>query len=357
MGTAYVQSKSAQAFTVSFTNPNTAGNLLVVCTVGNATGVTCVDSRNGNVYSKAFAEASTGSEILNCFYFPNCAAGTNTVTITGGAFSRTIILEYSGVALTSPLDGTPNHLYGTSGLTPSSGNMSTNNANDLLLGFFGTSSTTTITAGTIGGATAALRENVTSFSAVQDNNSLANAAGNNASIFNSSSSVSCDLYIVAFTAAHSGGGIGTVLTSGAAIPATVTNTNGVSQLITTPTVTSKLGQPTAIVFCDPNGNEYAITGSTAGAELEGPTPVVLCTTQGKAIAPTYTLTSNGHSIVVTATLTGTKRGQPVPVCISDPNGFAYITTGFASVGNYVANPTPICLTDQNGNVLTLTIGN
>ena len=154
-----------------------------------------------------------------------------------------------------------------------------------------------------------------------------------------------------------GSGIGTVLTSGAATPTTVTNTNGVAQLITTPTVTSKLGQPTAIVFCDPNGNEYAITGSTAGAELEGPTPVVLCTTQGKAIAPTYTLTSNGNSIVVTATLTGTKRGQPVPVCISDPNGFAYITTGFASVGNYVANPTPICLTDQNGNVLTLTIGN
>jgi hypothetical protein len=157
--------------------------------------------------------------------------------------------------------------------------------------------------------------------------------------------------------APTGAGIGSTKTSGASTPSTVTNGPGAALAITSPTVTTKLGQPIPIVFCDKDGNELSVTGATTGAQVGSPCPVVLCTSTGLYIPPTLTLTSNGHSIVVTATKTGVKYQQPTPVCISDPNGFAYLISGFSTFGAFIAGPLPICLTDVNGNILTLTIGN
>lgn len=155
----------------------------------------------------------------------------------------------------------------------------------------------------------------------------------------------------------SGGGIGTVKTSGAATPAVVCNASGAPLVITNPTTSGRLGNPTPVVFCDQYGNELAVTGATVGSHIANPIPVVLCTPAGFTITPTYTLTSNGNAIVVTATKTGNKFGKPTPVCISDPNGFGYLTTGFSATGSFLGNPLPICLTNTSGQPLTLTIGN
>jgi hypothetical protein len=172
---------------------------------------------------------------------------------------------------------------------------------------------------------------------------------------NSSTSVN-GIVTFAFTATPSGGGIGTVKTSGAATPATVANSSGFSWPITSPSVSGKVGQPTPIVFCDPNGNEYTVTGSTKGGQIGGPTPVVLVTPAGLPITPPIQLTSNGNSITITSTLTGVNRGQPIPVVLTDFNGFAYVLTAFSTFGSLKPNPTPIVLTDTNGNILTLLVG-
>ncbi len=95
-----------------------------------------------------------------------------------------------------------------------------------------------------------------------------------------------------------------------------------------------------------------MTGSTKGAFVNGALPVVLCDSIGHPLAAPFVFTSNGNSITVSATLTGIKLGQPIPVVATDFNGFPYILSGF-TLGTMAGNPTAITLCDINGNVLTL----
>lgn len=70
-------------------------------------------------------------------YFPNSAVGTPIVTATVPlADNRGIIItEYSGVATSSPVDGTPSATAIGSGTTKTSGTVTVSQANDLVYGF------------------------------------------------------------------------------------------------------------------------------------------------------------------------------------------------------------------------------
>jgi hypothetical protein len=172
---AYVQSKSQLgAAAIAFTSSNTAGNFLVAYVRTDGTVPTCSDSANGS-YSVALNNVAGTLTFFSVFYFPNCAAGANTVTVTGGVHvSSVVIVEYSGVALTSPVDGTP-VVIGSS----SSSTMTTLTANDLIIGLadgLGVSAA---------GAGYTLRESAATY-ALEDNTGppfVANAAGSNTASF------------------------------------------------------------------------------------------------------------------------------------------------------------------------------
>ncbi len=119
------------------------GSLLVaVCSWINA-GVTCsvADSING-AYTAGPAMVSSGNN-LQLFYFPNSAAGADTVTFSfsgaGAIFIHVAVLEYSGVKTTSPSDGS-HEGTGSSGTAPDSGPLTTTGASDLLFGYANASS-------------------------------------------------------------------------------------------------------------------------------------------------------------------------------------------------------------------------
>jgi hypothetical protein len=113
---------------------NDAGNLLVIAIfLENATdSVTSVTDTKGNTWVPAITKANG----MVIYYAANCAAsaGTNTVTVVINNSNRvdTLADEYTGVALTSPVDATA---QGTLSTNPTSGNLTTTVTGDLIYGF------------------------------------------------------------------------------------------------------------------------------------------------------------------------------------------------------------------------------
>lgn len=129
---------NATTIAKAFTSNVTAGSLLVVLVTHNGgTGTaTCADSL-GQTFTLAVGPTQTPDTTFNqwIFYFPNSSAGANTVTVTfsvNSNRSRLAILEYSGIATTSPLDVTA-AANGTSA-APNSGAATTGSANELIFG-------------------------------------------------------------------------------------------------------------------------------------------------------------------------------------------------------------------------------
>ena len=126
-------------FPVAFDSPNTAGNFLVALTdyTIQTTTLPVTDSQ-GNTwipYTKV-SWSSGGGRWSQVWYCENCKAGANTVTVTPIAVTaiQLVIAEYSGIALSSSPDGTIVNAIGGVNTTYASGNLTTSNANDLLIG-------------------------------------------------------------------------------------------------------------------------------------------------------------------------------------------------------------------------------
>jgi hypothetical protein len=147
MAIAFVQSNYAVPSTsasvaVAFSSAQTVGNLNVVVVGWNDVThtVSSVTDTKGNSYSLAVGPTKNGATntlTQSIYYAPSiaaAAAGANTVTV---AFSGTAtapdirILEYSGLATSSPVDVTA--AAGGSGAV-SSGSATTTSANDLIFG-------------------------------------------------------------------------------------------------------------------------------------------------------------------------------------------------------------------------------
>jgi len=142
--------QTATSVPVTFTKAQTAGDLNVVV-IGWSTPTATVSSvtdSKGNVYTLAAGPTvRTGTAAQAIYYASNIAAAAangNTVTVTFSASAASPdirIAEYSGIASSAPVDVSVG-ASGSSG-TSSSGSVTTNNANDLLVGANYIATTTT----------------------------------------------------------------------------------------------------------------------------------------------------------------------------------------------------------------------
>jgi hypothetical protein len=142
---AFVQSAQAvnggfllTSLSKAYTSNNVAGNLLVLVFrnfTGGGFATPAVSDTQGNTWIPVYgAFSNAGSANIAFFYVENCAGGANTVTVTNNSgFPGFVILEYSGVAASSSLEA-QTHATG-SGTAANSGNITTSNAADLLVGF------------------------------------------------------------------------------------------------------------------------------------------------------------------------------------------------------------------------------
>lgn len=155
MAIAFVQSKTfpgnaSTPNSVGFTNNVATGNSIIVAT-RNSTGSPSVNVSDslGNIYTEIGTTQTTpGGANLRLFYAKNIIGGKCTVTLSwaGGSSNRAQMAEYSGCDTTSPLDQTAKS-SGTS-TTPSSGNITTTVADELLFCAVATDGGNTFTAGT-----------------------------------------------------------------------------------------------------------------------------------------------------------------------------------------------------------------
>ena len=138
--------------TLAFPSNVTAWSMLV-CHIWNAgTGATlsASDNVNGSYHLDNVLFNTPAGVIGGICTFPNAAAGATTVTFnaSGGTGQlRCVIEEYSGIAISSPLDQIQSATFNAT-TTPSSGNTpTTTQANELLIGATFGANTHTDTAG------------------------------------------------------------------------------------------------------------------------------------------------------------------------------------------------------------------
>jgi hypothetical protein len=145
MSIAFVQSLQATtggaqpaSLAQAFGSNNVAGNFLVcvvrVYTGGGGIPIVLTDSL-GNTWIHAGGFVNAFVAQIDVFYCENCLGGANTLTASlgSGHYIRFAAAEYSGVATSSSLD-VQNSATGT-GTAANSGNVTTTNASDLLVGF------------------------------------------------------------------------------------------------------------------------------------------------------------------------------------------------------------------------------
>ena len=143
-----LQVSSGNSNSVAFSNPNSAGSLIVAYVLWNNTGgVTLSDSR-GNAYLSAGQRMTwNGSSSSQVFYAKNVAGGANTVTATFASsisgWAIVYVHEYSGVDKSDPLDAQSVAIGTSKGMN--SGSVTTTRTNDLL--FNAGASQTDVTAG------------------------------------------------------------------------------------------------------------------------------------------------------------------------------------------------------------------
>jgi hypothetical protein len=120
---------------------NTAGNFLVIVSRQTITAIS--DTLSNTNWTNA--NITNGS----IWYCPNCKGGANTLSCTTAGGCQSVWAEYSGIALTSPLDVQNASTATGTGTAAASNSITTTKDGDLIIGY-GWNSTTnspTITAG------------------------------------------------------------------------------------------------------------------------------------------------------------------------------------------------------------------
>ena len=177
MAIAFVQSTSVDAGSVSsanlaFTNNIAAQSLLIVASRTGATGGTNTVTDNvnaGNYAQDVLQDQTTDSHQAWIHSMANAGAGATTVTVTLD-IARTLrfaIHEYSGLATSAALDQTNGGQGNTN--APTSGNLVTTTADELIFGWNTNGDNPTPTAG----ASFFIRENIASGKAVSEDRIVA----------------------------------------------------------------------------------------------------------------------------------------------------------------------------------------
>jgi len=292
--------------TLAFTSNNVAGDLIVVSIRASSTGqVFSVSDSNGNTYRRAVQFNETvDATTLGIFYAENAHAGANTVTVSdtiSGTF-RFAILEYSGIATASSLDGTA-AAQGTSA-SPNSGNLTTSVPGDLLFGIASTANPASFTAA----AGYVIRESVPSNGAklIAEDRVQPSAGAASAGATLGASDI-WGSALAAFKAA-----------SGGAVTApTITSLNPTSGVATTPvTITgTNFGSPQGTSTVTFNGT-IATPSSWTATSISVPVPAGA--TSGNVVVTVGGVPSNGILFTVNVpppTITGI---APNPAAVAAP---------------------------------------
>jgi hypothetical protein len=146
-------SANVASFTLAYSSGVTAGNeLFAVIRLGNNsdTPITVSDNVNaGNWTQAVLLNDATNGRYIGIYYKENTGAGTPTVTLSYALSDASLkglnIYEYSGLATSSSIDQV-NSANSASTSTPTSGNITTTQASELILAAmtFSTSSTVTV---------------------------------------------------------------------------------------------------------------------------------------------------------------------------------------------------------------------
>ncbi|HYY73010.1 MAG TPA: IPT/TIG domain-containing protein, partial [Candidatus Bathyarchaeia archaeon] len=136
---------------LAFKSNNTAGNWIAVAVRAGSSSsqVFTITDSNGNTYRSAFQLGIASSTYaFALFYAENIKSGANTITVSDTVSGplRFAISEYSGVAKSNSLDGTPATATATNALA-NSGNLTTTASGDLLLAAIVTHNSATFVAG------------------------------------------------------------------------------------------------------------------------------------------------------------------------------------------------------------------
>ncbi|MDQ1475421.1 MAG: acid phosphatase type 7, partial [Actinomycetota bacterium] len=135
-GASLVQSAGSSTKAVTLAAPSTAGDLLVLSAsvfTGLSNPITAV-SDGKNAWTKVGAFAVSGANSDGEMWYAANAASVNSVTVTTGATTVALkVQEFSGVAATTPLDGSAGSA--NTGTTASSGTVTPTATNDLAVGF------------------------------------------------------------------------------------------------------------------------------------------------------------------------------------------------------------------------------
>ena len=144
----YVQSKmdSADGY-VTFANPITSGNLIVVglTIYGTAIPSNAVTDNKGNTYTKVAEAINSGTSDHAAIFYAKNVTGGSSFTITSSIGGTLAAHEYSGVSTSTPFDKAASST-GTSA-TPTSGNVTTAIGNELYVGITWSEGTAAATAG------------------------------------------------------------------------------------------------------------------------------------------------------------------------------------------------------------------
>lgn len=114
------------------------GNLLVLCAaIGGSGGAETISFTvtNATTPTNVTGNLSGISDAMQCYWSKTTATGSSTVTPTSGFGDglKVKVAEFSGMNVTSPIDGTPTHATAT-GANPAPGAITTANT-DLVIGF------------------------------------------------------------------------------------------------------------------------------------------------------------------------------------------------------------------------------
>ena len=289
--------------TVSFSSPNQAGNLILVCVMWGSANITSISDTLGNTYFAATSLAtSPQGNFQQIYYAKNIEGGSNSVTVSFSSATTTgnnvYIYEISGADPTSPLDVTAS-ATGASSTTPNSGSASTHFANELIFGAF-LSDGTISTAGTGFTLLSTAGGNVTEYETVSSEGSYSVTSG--------ASSSGWIAQMATFKAASNTGGAGaTVTLSGAASATTTASSTG------------------AYSFTGLANGSYTVTPTNAGYTMS-PTNQAVTVNKANVTNVNFTAAPTGYSI--SGTITG---GSGSTVTLS---GAANATTVASAAGNY-----------------------
>lgn len=114
----------------------TAGNLLVVCSSwGNSRTLDGVSSDVDGTFTEAISEETGIWNLCSIWYLENASSGTHVITVdisANGAYTKSAVLEYSGIVTSGALDGTPSSGDDAGAQTINSGNVTTSNTSMFL---------------------------------------------------------------------------------------------------------------------------------------------------------------------------------------------------------------------------------